>query len=141
MQNLYCGEQMAITARGNVNGHDLTDIPVLNPGDWFGKAWLIEIDGSYSSLHLVIEADSMSDAIDELAENEKYGHLIIAADEDLGDHNLDDCHYGPSGQVLDLDHLMIYGKEGSACPFPCRYFGDGQPDNGVVPTEFESVVE
>lgn len=130
---------MSITARGNINGHDLTDIQVLNPGDWFGKAWLVEIGGSYSSLYLVIEADSMSDAIDELADNEKYGHLIIVEDKDLGDYNLDDCHYGPSGQVLDLDQLMIHGQEGTDCPFRCRYYGDGLPESGVVPTEFEHV--
>lgn len=128
---------MAITARGNINGHELTDVVVINPGDWFGKAWLIEISGSYSSLYLIVEADSMSDAIDELADNEKYGHNIVVEDKDLGDYNLDDCHYGPSGQVLDLDHLMIYGQEGSDCPFNCKYFGDGLPEEGVVPTEFE----
>ena len=31
-------------------------------------------------------------------------------------------HYSGSGQVLDLDHLMVHG------PFPCRYFGDGLPE-------------
>lgn len=51
------GKRMAITARGNRNGHELTDIPVLNPGDWFGKTWLIEIGGSYSPLFLIVEAD------------------------------------------------------------------------------------
>ena len=132
---------MAITARGTLNGHEFTDILVLNPGDWFGKAWLVEIGGSYSSLYVVIEADSMSDAIDELAENEKYGHQIVVADEDLGDYPEGDRHYSGSGQVLDLDHLMIYGTEGSDCPFPCRYFGDGLPEEGVVPTEFEAVEE
>ena len=75
---------MAITARANLNGHDLIDIPVLNPGDWFGKAWLIELGGSYTPLFLIVEADSMSDAIDELAENEKYGHHIIIVADDLG---------------------------------------------------------
>lgn len=128
---------MAITARGNINGHVLMDVPVLNPGDWFGKTWLIEIGGSYSSLYLVIEADSMCDAIDELADNEKYGHLIIVADEDLDDYPEEDRHYSGSGQVLDLDHLMIHGQERSDCPFPCRYFGDGLPEEGVVPAEFE----
>ena len=29
---------MKITASCTLNGHDLTDIPVLNPGGWFGKA-------------------------------------------------------------------------------------------------------
>lgn len=128
---------MAITARGNFNGHDLTDIPVLNPGDWFGKAWLIEIGGSYSPLFLIVEADSICDAIDELAENEKYGHNIVVEDDNLGDYPEDNRHYSGTGQVLDLDHLMIHGHEGAKCPFSCRYFGDGLPEEGVLPTEFE----
>jgi hypothetical protein len=32
---------------------------------------------------------------------------------------------------------MIHGQEGSDSPFPCRYFGDGLPEEGVLPTEFE----
>lgn len=128
---------MAITARGNFNGHELPDIPVLNPGDWFGKAWLVEVGGSYTSLFLIVEADSVCDAIDELAEHEKYGHNIIVADEDLGDYPEEDRHYSGTGQVLDLDHLMVHGQEGAKCPFQCRYHGDGLPEEGVVPTEFE----
>ena len=130
---------MAITARGTFNGHDLSDIPVLNAGGWFGKTWLIELGGSYTPLFLIVEADSICDAIDELAENDKYGHQIVVANEDLGDYPEDDRHYSGTGQVLDLDHLMIHGQEGAACPFRCRYFGDGLPDIGVVPTEFEQV--
>ncbi len=126
----------AITASGNLNGHDLTDIAVLNPGDWFGKAWLIEIGGSYFPLFLVIEADSINDAIDELADNEKYGHLITVDDADLDDYPEDDRHYGPSGQVLDLDHLMIHGQEGVECPWKCRYFGEELPDEGTLPTDY-----
>ena len=111
---------MAITARSMFNGHDLTDIPVLNPGGWFGKTWLLEIGGSYWPLFLIVEADSVTDAIDELAENKKYGHNIVVADEDLGDYPEDDRHYSGTGQVLDLDHLMIHGTERSECQFPCR---------------------
>ena len=130
---------MAITARATFHGHELTEMPVLNSGDWFGKTWLVEIGGSYNPLFLIVEADNMSDAIDELAENEKYGHNIIVASEDLGDYPEDDRHYSGTGKVLDLDHLMIYGEEGSDCPFLCRYFGDGLPEEGVIPTEFEQV--
>lgn len=128
---------MAITARATFHGHDLTDIPVLNPGDWFGKTWLIELGGCYTPLFLIVESDNLTDAIDELAENEKYGHQIVVADEDLGDYPEGDRHYSGTGQVLDLDHLTIHGMEGAKCPFPCRYFGDGLPKEGVVPTDFE----
>ena len=77
---------MTITARGNLNGHDLSDIPVLNPGDWMGRTWLLEVGGSYSSLFLVVEAKSMCDAIDVLADDAKYGHLIVVEEEHLGDY-------------------------------------------------------
>ena len=39
---------MKITASCTFHGQTLTDIPVLNPDDWFGKTWLIELGGSYS---------------------------------------------------------------------------------------------
>jgi hypothetical protein len=125
-----------VKAQGTLNNHDLPDLPVINPGDWFGKTWLIEIGGSYSPIHLGVEADTVSDAIDELADNEKFGHHITVDEADLGDYPEDDCHYGPSGQVLDLDHLMIHGQEGSECPFPCRYFGDALPKEGMAPADY-----
>jgi len=125
-----------ITATCTLNGHELTDVDVLNAGSWFGKTYLIEIGGSYSPLFLIVEADSVSDAIDELADSEKWGHHIVVEDADLGDYDLETCHYGPSGQVLDLDHLAIHGCEGCAVPFPCRYHGAGLPFGGVLPAEF-----
>ena len=125
-----------VKACANLNGHELKDIPVINPGDWFGKAWLIEIGGSYCPLFLIVEADTMQDAIDELADNEKFGHNIVVVNENLADYVTETCNYGPSGQVIDLDHLMIHGQEGADCPFPCRYFGDGLPTDGMEPTDF-----
>lgn len=125
-----------ITARGRFNGQDLKDIPVINPGDWFGKAWLLEIGGSYWPLFLVVEADSVSDAIDELADHEKYGHHIVVPEEDLGDYPEDERHYGPSGQVIDLDHLMIHGLEVVETPWPCTYHREGIPPEGMTPTDF-----
>ena len=117
---------MCITATGKLNGHDLKDLPVLNPGDWFGKTWLLEIGGSYSPLFLIVESDSAQDAIDELADNTKYCHNIIVDDTDLGDYPEEDRHYSGSGHVLDLDHLLhlhsLYAQAGHtpgrrrACP-------------------------
>lgn len=125
-----------VTARAKFNGHELSNNPVLNPGDWFGKCWLLEIGGSYTPLFLVVEADSVQDAIDELADNEQYGHLITVPDEDLGDYDPNDCHFGSSGQVIDLDWLMVHGQECVDCPFPCRYFGDDLPAEGMLPADY-----
>ncbi len=126
-----------ISAKARLNGHELNDMPVLNPNGWFGKTWLLEIGGSYWPLFLVVEADSVWSAIEELAESEKYGHHIVVGDEDLGDYPENERIYGPSGQVLDLDHLMVHGQEGSDRPFACRYFGDGLPAEGIEPGELD----
>ncbi len=125
-----------VKAKAIFNGHKLTDLPVINVGNWFGKTWLLEIGGSYCPLFLIVEADSASDAIDELADSEQWGHHIVVEDVDLGDYDPNDCHYGASGQVLDLDHLMIHGIEGAGSPFPCRYFRDDLPAEGICPTDF-----
>jgi hypothetical protein len=125
-----------VTASATFHGQQLHNIPVLNAGNWFGKAWLIEIGGSYWPLFLIVEADSVQDAIDELADNEKYGWHIVVSEADLSDYPEESRHYGPSGQVLDLDHLMIHGQERTKVPFPCRYHGDGLPPEGVCPTKF-----
>ena len=77
---------MNITASCKFHAQDLTDIPVINPGGWFGKTWLLELGGSYTPLFLVVEADSVSDAIDELSDNETYGQQIHVPDSDLGDY-------------------------------------------------------
>ena len=126
-----------IKAKAKLGDHELNDVEVINPGNWFGKTWLLEIGGSYSSLYLIVEADSASDAIDELANNERYGHLIVVDEDYLDDYPEDSRHYGPSGQVLDLDHVMIHGQEGSRTPFSCRYFGNNLPDEGVLPAELD----
>lgn len=125
-----------VTASATFHGQELKNIPVLNPGGWFGKSWLLEIGGSYWPLFLIVEADSVQDAIDELADDEKYGWHIVVSESDLGDYPEENRHYGPSGQVLDLDHLMIHGQERVKVPFPCRYHGDGLPTEGVCPTKF-----
>jgi len=125
-----------VKACATFHGHELKDIPVINPGDWFGKTWLLEIGGSYTPLFLIVEADCVQDAIDELADNDAHCHHIIVADEDLADYDPETCNYGPSGQVIDLDHLMIHGMEGTDCPFPCRYHADGLPAEGIRATEF-----
>jgi hypothetical protein len=125
-----------ITATCKFHGQALTDVPVINAGDWFGKTWLLSIGGGFTPLFLIVEADSVSDAISELADSEEYGHEIVVADDDLGDYPEDERQYGPSGQVIDTDWLSIHGSEGCPVPFKCRYHGDGLPAEGVLPTEF-----
>lgn len=53
------------------------EAPAINPGDWFGKTWLLSVCVSNTGgPHFIVEADSVADAIDILAEDEQYGHVI-----------------------------------------------------------------
>lgn len=127
--------EKTITASCTLNGHDLTDVPVLNPGGWFGKAWLVEIGGSYTPLFLVVEADSVSDAIDELSDDETYGHLIHVPEGDLGHYPEDDRHYDGNGRVIDLEHVQVHGKEGCDLPMPLEYHAEDEPA-GIDPRHY-----
>ncbi len=126
-----------ITASCMFGDHALTDIPVLNPGNWFGKAWLVEIGGSYTPLWLVVEADTISDAIDELSDNPTFGHQIHVPESDLGDYPEDDRHYDGSGRVIDLDWVMVHGREGCDLPMPVKYHAEGE-SAGIDPRHFAS---
>lgn len=126
---------MKITASCTLNCHELTEIPVLNPAGWFGKSWLIEIGGSYTPLFLVVEADNLTDAIDELSDHPTFGPQIHVPDSDLGEYPEDERRYDGSGRVIDLDHVMIHGREGCDLPMPVKYHADGEPA-GIDPRKF-----
>ena len=125
-----------ITASFDFNGQKMTDVDVINAGDWFGKTWLLSIGGGFTPLFLIVEADSISDAISELADSEEWGHEIVVADDDLGDYDPESAEYSGSGKVIDTDCLSVHECQGCAVPFKCRYHGDGLPAEGVLPTEF-----
>lgn len=96
-----------ITGSCTLRGQSLNNVPVLNPGNWFGKAWLIEIGGGFDPLHLIVEADSVSDALDELSDS-TYGHEVHVPDSNLKDYPEDERHYDGSGRVVDHDHVLVY---------------------------------
>lgn len=143
-----------ITARGKLNGRDIEAIAV-NPRDWFGNTWLIEIGCGYSSAFYVVEAGTEQDAIDTLADSDEYGHLInvddqaeIAAVQAIPCETADDCaEYdrrveqngwdtaGNDSHFVDLENVRIYGsycQNGKGMPWPCLYY---VPD-GISPIDF-----
>ena len=125
-----------ITASCKFHDHDLTDIPVLNPDGWYGKTWLLELGGCYTPLFLVVEAFSLTDAIDVLSFDETYGHQIHVPDCDLADYPEDERQFDSSGQVIDTRHVRVYGSESCDSPFPVRYHGNGLPAEGIEPRQF-----
>lgn len=116
-----------VTASCTFNGHALTGIPVINPGGWFGKAWLVEIGGSFTSLFVVAEADDVSDVVDELSDDPTYGPQIHVPDNDLGDYPEDERRYDGSGRVIDLDWVVIHGREGGDLPYSIKYHVGDEP--------------
>jgi hypothetical protein len=142
-QHLEDNPECKVTFSGKLGDHDV-DGDVINPGAWFGKTWLLEIGGSYSPIFVVVEADSCTDAIDELSGDDKYKHHILIPPEDFGDYGQSvragdqiggrtfdsDCfinlrgeevaealpepYWNDGGEACDLDHLGIHGQEGIA---------------------------
>jgi hypothetical protein len=76
------------TIRFRQHGEPIENVPVLNPGGWFGRAWVIEIAQGYWPSFFVVEADSETDAIDEFS-GSRFGHLIKIEPEAFGDYGMD----------------------------------------------------
>jgi hypothetical protein len=130
-----------ITAKGRLGNHDI-EAECINPGDWFGKVWLLEIGCGYSSGFFAVEADSVTDAIDEFS-GSKYGHLILIDEADFADYVEDGEFNGytnDGGQPCDLDNVMVHGEErpgrGEYTPWNCRYFADDLPAEGMTPIAY-----
>jgi len=74
-----------VTAKWTVDDRDY-EAPVINPGDWFGKTWLLSVCVcNAGGPRYIVEADHVGDAIDILAEDEQYGHIIAIDVETDGD--------------------------------------------------------
>jgi hypothetical protein len=112
---------MKVTASCTLHGEGLVNLPVLNPGEYYGDCYLIVHAIGYSTIACVVEAQTESDAIDVLADSEEFGYWINVDDCALGDYPEDDrCYAGNDGHVVDLENIMIY----SACKSDRR---DGEP--------------
>jgi hypothetical protein len=127
---------MAITASFRMGEQDQAGVEVLNPGGWFGKAWLVEVGGSYAPFFVAVEADTVADAIDEFSDS-KHGHQIHVDAADLADYPEEDRQYDGSGRVIDTGHLMIHGAERADLPYRMTYHGEGLDPAGLDPREYD----
>lgn len=121
-----------ITASFKTRFGEETDVPVINPGGWFGKAWIVEIGVGNTAFFYIVEADGYHDAENEFSDSEKYGHMIHVSDEDSGDYPEDQKEYNGSGRHIDTSNMMIHGP----CPSAIRYHGDNLPSEGVTPEQY-----
>jgi hypothetical protein len=113
------------------------DIPILNPGDWFGKARVLSIEGGYVPLRLVVEADAFDEAIDVLADHETYKREVVIPEADYADYGTH-VYAGtilPSGEAapvegwVDLNdaflpassgHTLMEADHAGNASIPCR---------------------
>ena len=91
-----------------MHGHEISG-DCVNPGEWFGKAWVVEIGCGCSSIFLAIEADTEIDAIDVLADSKQYGHLINDPDNEENE-DVDVCRFGNDSHAVNLDNVLIHGS-------------------------------
>jgi len=127
-----------ITASFKSGSNEITGVPVVNPGDWFGKAWLVSMPMGNFGMSFIVEADSASDAIEEFSDSES-GHLIHVEDRDLKDYPEESRNYDGQGGVIDTDNLQIDGQDGAKCPFKCLYHGEGLPKGGITPLDYSAL--
>lgn len=150
MANSHMREiHMAIKAKFTFRGETM-EADTVGAGEWFGKTYLIEVGIGYSSLFCVVEADNLSDAIDDLADS-KYGHWITVDEScydeygshcsagdviggkpverdgwvDLrgdfhGDKELEECHFSGNEVPYTLEDVVAFDPESFA---DVRYFG------------------
>ena len=133
-------------------------IDVINPGDYFGKAYIVGVEMGYHVEQFVVEANGEGDAIDEFVDS-KFGHLAHIPDDALGDYDMgldgeeapewatwrdltgkyrtgtpprEVPHYGGNcGEPCDLDNIQLHDA-----PKALRYFGPFIPQWGLTPKDY-----
>jgi hypothetical protein len=81
-----------IWASCEFNGFDLDYLPVLNPAACRGKTWLIEIGGCMP-VWVVVESETVSDAIEVLSDDPEFGHGVHVRDEDFAAYSEEERRY------------------------------------------------
>lgn len=130
-----------ITASFAFGGTTHQGVEVVNPGGWFGKTWLMEIGGSYAPFFVVVEADSCTDAINELIDS-KFGHQFILdpadfADYAVGTDNPTCSFFGNNGHPCDIGDLAIHGDDRDG--YAMTYDVEGW-DAPVAPKDLDAVL-
>ena len=93
-----------VTFRATCGNHEITGTAV-NPGEWFGRVVVVGIACGCSGLYYAIEADNLSDAIDELTDS-AWGHMIRMTEEEALERGEDwTTRAGNCGDPVNLDDV------------------------------------
>ena len=97
-----------MTFSAKLGDHQI-DGECVNPGDWFGKAWILEIGVGFSSFYFAVEGDCEQDVIDNFIDLSERRHLLLI--EDTNDLDEDwTTRAGNAGEPVDLSNVAIHGK-------------------------------
>lgn len=125
---------MSVIARGKLGDHEI-EADVVNPGDWWGRLWLIEVGCGYGSVYYGVEADTASDALDEFADSKHVHHIQIDVELEGGDYGMssesgkgwvnlkgevitdpekfkylsEPSYLGNAGTPCNTEHILIHG--------------------------------
>ena len=125
-----------IWASCEFDGFTLNYLPVLNTGGWWGKTWLIELLGAGPPLWVVVEAGSISDAIEVLSDDPEFGYVLHVRERDLGAYPEGERQFDNKGRVIDTDKVRVHGWDRCDLPYPVRYHLDGLPPQGIDPRRY-----
>lgn len=119
-----------LTASCTFDGFNLAYLPVLNPGRWCGKTWLIELLSGVAPVWVVVEAGSIRDAL-----------LVLSTDPDFGrDVHVDHEQGDDLGPTLNTENVRVHGREHCDFPYPVRYHDEGFPAQGIDPLRYAVAV-
>lgn len=94
------------------NPKETIEAEVVNPAGWFGKTWLLELQCGFDCDYFVVEADTLSDAIDELAESERFGHRIAIQEHEQGDYGFPVAELSLAPELeKKIEELVAQGKD------------------------------
>jgi len=117
------------TRHGDITGD------VVNPGGWFGKAWLIGYPLGNFSFHVIVEADHEQDAIDVLADSDKYGHAINLDEKDVDPDDENVNRAGNDWHPVDLENVTMQKAIGAI------YLSPLLPGGGLSPAAFTKYID
>lgn len=134
-------ETRKITASFTLHGRKHENVEVLNPGDWFGKTWVLYVEDCFDPPMFVVEADNVSDAQDEFVDSGR-GHMVEIDPANYDDYgvNTDDptCTFaGNNDKPCDTESLMIHGDDRTG--YPVLYHVEGLADP-VKPAEYSDII-
>lgn len=107
-----------LTATFSLNSHlTIENEPIddyVNPGDWFGKIWIVRIDCGYCPALVAVEAGNEGDAVDALIDSGKWNHLFVYNEEEDPEEYLNALESGSVGGnyclPYDADKIHVYAN-------------------------------